>query len=69
MERYTDGVKCPECGGEIVWDDTYDYEVQDDRYISMRTGTCEMCQLTVDYNVIYPFKDRQVVIVDTYREE
>ena len=67
MERYTDGVKCPECGGEVVWDDTYDYEVQDDRYVSLRTGTCEMCQLTVDYNVIYPFKERQVVVVESYR--
>jgi endogenous inhibitor of DNA gyrase (YacG/DUF329 family) len=67
MERYTDGVKCPECGGEVVWDDTYDYEVLSDRYVSLRTGTCEMCQLTVEYNVIYPFKDRQIVIVENYK--
>lgn len=68
MERYTDGVKCPECGGEVVWDDTYDYEVQNDRYVSRRTGTCEMCNLKVDYNIVYPFKEKQIVISDTYRE-
>lgn len=67
MERYTDGVICPKCGGEVVWDDTYDYEVQDDRYVSLRTGTCEMCQCTVDYNVIYPFKEKQIVIIDSYK--
>lgn len=67
MERYTDGVKCPECGGEVVWDDTYDYDVEDDHYVSLRTGTCEMCQLTVDYNVIHPFKEKQIIIMDTYR--
>ena len=68
MERYTDGVKCPECGGEVVWDDTYAYEVQDDCYISMRIGTCEMCNLTVEYQVVYPFKEKQIVISDTYRD-
>ena len=48
-------VRCPVCNSYVKWDDTYDYEIQENqgKLVLYKTGTCEKCKETVDYNITY----------------
>lgn len=67
MENIVNEIACP-CGGQVEWDDTYDYEIQESqkRLVLYKTGTCKKCQKTVDYNVSYTLADKKIEIIDTY---
>ena len=67
MENIKNEIVCP-CGGQVEWDDTYDYEIQESqkRLVLYKTGTCKKCRKIVDYNVNYTLTDKKTEIVDTY---
>jgi hypothetical protein len=61
-------VKCPICNSIVKWDDTYDYEIQESqgKLVLYKTGTCERCKETVDYNITYNLENKKTEIVNHY---
>lgn len=60
-------IVCP-CGGQVEWNDTYDYEIQESqkKLVLYKTGTCKICQRIVDYDISYTLTDKQNKIVAAY---
>lgn len=46
-------MKCPKCGGEILWDDTYDTEMREEEYVTFNCGHCGNCNLDVQWERHY----------------
>ena len=61
-------VRCPVCNSAVKWDDTYDYEIQENerKLVLYKTGTCEKCKETVDYNITYQLENKKTEIIDHY---
>jgi hypothetical protein len=36
-------MKCPKCGGSIMWDDTYDSFTSDEVHLEYCRGHCDKC--------------------------
>ena len=64
-------VRCPVCNSYVKWDDTYDYEIQENKgnLVLNKTGTCEKCEEIVDYNIKYKLENKTTEIIDHYHWE
>ena len=48
-------MKCPKCGGEILWDDTYDSQTGEDEYIELNCGHCGDCNTDFQWERHYKY--------------
>ena len=48
-------MKCPKCGGEIVWDDSYDLQVSDEECVEFNVGHCEGCDTDFEWERHYKY--------------
>ena len=51
-------MKCPKCGGSIIWDDTYDTDTNDDRHLVYCCGHCTTYDTDYEWKELYEFIDQ-----------
>lgn len=69
MEGYKHGVICPKCGGDVVWEDTYDTDELHDLYVKNCMGICEKCNLKVYYDLHYALGDPSISIEEVEEDD
>lgn len=69
MVKLKHGVKCPNCGGDVVWDDTYDTDEFHDAYVKHCMGICEKCNLKVYYELQYSLGDPLIDIEEIEEDD
>lgn len=52
-------MKCPKCGGSIVWDDTFDQSTCDNRHIDYCCGHCVNCDTDYQWKEVYEFTGQE----------
>ena len=51
-------MKCPKCGGSIIWDDTYDTDTNNNRHLEYCCGHCATCDTDYQWKEVYEFTEQ-----------